>query len=165
MKKNTSKKQIMNRGEKQTRTGFAFYIGIDLGDKNSDVCVLDPRGEVGKGFRLRMKEEVFQEYFASIPCSRVAVEAGGQSRWVAEVIEKCGHEGLRVEHTQSTLYPPERRQGRSRGRLQASGTAVFQTAVAASGSTPQPGSASGSELDMRGATSWCRCRERRVGKS
>jgi predicted NBD/HSP70 family sugar kinase len=29
---------------------FAFYIGIDLGDKNSDVCVLDPRGEVGKEF-------------------------------------------------------------------------------------------------------------------
>src|SRR5580658_7408207 len=46
MKKNTSKKQIGSKGEKQTRTGFAFYIGIDLGDKHSDVCVLDPSGEV-----------------------------------------------------------------------------------------------------------------------
>jgi hypothetical protein len=59
-----------------------------LGDKNSDVCVLDQRGEVGKEFRLRMKEEDFQTYFASIPRSRVAVEAGGQSRWVAEVRRK-----------------------------------------------------------------------------
>jgi hypothetical protein len=30
-----------------------------LGDKNSDVCVFDPRGEVTKEFRLRMKEEAF----------------------------------------------------------------------------------------------------------
>jgi hypothetical protein len=57
MKKNTSKKQIASKGEKQTRAGFAFYIGIDLGDKHSDLCVLDPSGEVGKEFRLRMKEE------------------------------------------------------------------------------------------------------------
>jgi len=28
------------------REDFAFYIGIDLGDKDSDVCVLDQRGEV-----------------------------------------------------------------------------------------------------------------------
>ena len=39
-----------------------------------------------------MKAEDFQAYFASLPHSRVAVEAGGQSRWVAEVIERCGHE-------------------------------------------------------------------------
>src|ERR1700679_3641505 len=92
MKKNTSKKQMAGKGKKETQGDFAFYIGIDLVDKNSDVCVLNQRGEVGKKFRLRMKKEDFQEYFASIPRSRVAVEAGGQSRWVAEAIEKCGHE-------------------------------------------------------------------------
>jgi hypothetical protein len=78
MKKNTSKKQMAGKGKKETQGDFAFYIGIDLGDKHSDVCVLDPRGEVGKEFRLRMKADAFQEYFASIPRSRV-VEAGGQS--------------------------------------------------------------------------------------
>lgn len=99
MKKDTSK----SKGKKETKEGFAFYIGIDLGDKNSDVCVLDQRGEVGKEFRLRMKEEDFQTYFASIPRSRVAVEAGGQSRWVAEVIEKCGHE-VYVSNTRKVPY-------------------------------------------------------------
>ena len=47
---------------------------------------------MSREFRLRMKEKDFQTYFVSIPRSRVAVEAGGQSRWVAEIIEQCGHE-------------------------------------------------------------------------
>ena len=81
MKKNTSKKQMAGKGKKEIQGDFAFYIGIDLGDKNSDVCVLNPGGEVDKQFRLRMKEEAFQEYFASIPRSRVAVEAGATGGW------------------------------------------------------------------------------------
>jgi transposase len=103
MKKNTSKKTMANKSEKQTRAGFAFYIGIDLGDKHSDLCVLDSNGDVSKEFRLRMKEEDFQTYFVSLPHSRVAVEAGGQSRWVAEVIEKCGHE-VYVSNTRKVPY-------------------------------------------------------------
>ena len=63
-----------------------FYIGIDLGDKNSEICVFDEDGEVSKRLRLRMKEAEFQSYFASIPRSAVAIEAGAQSRWVAD----CG---------------------------------------------------------------------------
>jgi transposase len=105
MKKDTSrnKQQIRSKAERGTREGLEFYIGIDLGDKNSDVCVLDRRGELSKEFRLRMKEEDFQTYFASIPRSRVAVEAGAQSRWVAEVIEKCGHE-VYVANTRKVPY-------------------------------------------------------------
>jgi transposase len=103
MKKNNSKKQMASKGEKETKQDFAFYVGIDLGDKNSDVCVLDPRGEVSKEFRLRMKEDALRKYFASIPRSRVSIEAGGQSRWVAEAIEKCGHE-VYVSNTRKVPY-------------------------------------------------------------
>jgi transposase len=93
MKKHSSKKQqARNVNSSKAKEVFAFYIGIDLGDKNSDFCVLDPDGEVCEEFRLKMKGADIQAYFAGIPRSRVAVEAGGQSRWVAEVIERCGHE-------------------------------------------------------------------------
>ena len=85
-----NKQQIGSKTERGTREGLEFYIGIDLGDKNSDVCVLDRGGELSKEFRLRMKVEDFQRYFAGIPRSRVSVEASGQSRWVAEVIENAG---------------------------------------------------------------------------
>jgi transposase len=74
------------------KEGFASYIGIDLGDKHCEVCVLDAAGELVESFRLPMKGADLQGYLARVGRSRVAIEAGGQSRWVAEVIEKCGHE-------------------------------------------------------------------------
>lgn len=93
MKKHTSKKQTATNANQRTGEGvFASYIGIDLGDKHSDVCVLGQDGEIQEEFRLKMKRAEFEAYFIAIPRSRVAIEAGGQSRWVAESIERCGHE-------------------------------------------------------------------------
>ena len=100
MNKNTNAKRM---AREETKQPLAFYIGIDLGDKNSDVCVLDQAGEVNQEFRLRMKEADVRAYFSEIGRSRVAIEAGGQSRWVAEVIEKCGHE-VYVSNTRKVPY-------------------------------------------------------------
>ena len=95
MKEHTSKKQTgvkaIEKERKDQKGQYAFNIGIDWGDKNSDVCLLDPKGELSKEFRVRMQAPDLQSYFASIPRSRVAIEAGGQSRWVAELVEGCGH--------------------------------------------------------------------------
>jgi transposase len=85
---------------------FPFYIGIDLGDKNSEICVFDEDGEVSKRFRLRMKQTEFQSYFASIPRSAVAMEAGAQSRWVADTVERCGHK-VYVSNTRKVPYISE----------------------------------------------------------
>ena len=50
MKKHNSKKQDARKdnqqASKETKENFAFYIGMDLGDKNADVCVFGPDGEV-----------------------------------------------------------------------------------------------------------------------
>lgn len=89
--------------EARVEGALAFYIGMDLGDKNSDVCVRDQAGEVIKTFRLQMKEKQVRAYFSSIGRSRVAMEAGGQSRWVAEVIQGCGHE-VYVSNTRQVPY-------------------------------------------------------------
>lgn len=104
MKKHSSNRPSARNANRQDDKGkFAFYIGIDLGDKNSEVCVLDPEGEVSAKFRLRMKGGEFQAYFMTLARSRVAIEAGGQSRWVAEVIERCGHE-VYVSNTRKVPY-------------------------------------------------------------
>src|SRR2546423_924944 len=103
MKKNTSKKRAAAPGKQEAKESFAFYIGIDLGDKHCDVCVFDGRGEVHEQFRLGMKGADLQGYFVSIGRSRVAVEAGGQSRWVAELIQRCGHE-VYVSNTRKVAY-------------------------------------------------------------
>ena len=101
MKKHNSNKQITTKGDQKET--FAFYIGIDLGDKMSDVCVLDQVGEVSEQFRLRTKGTDFQTYFTAIARSRVAVEAGAQSRWVAELVERCGHQ-VYVSNTRKVPY-------------------------------------------------------------
>jgi len=48
MKKNTSNKQRTGKGnrQEQEKGAFAFYIGIDLGDKYGETCVMNPAGEV-----------------------------------------------------------------------------------------------------------------------
>jgi transposase len=97
MKKNSSKTKKQNAAahsakQAEGKEKFAFFLGIDLGDKHCDVCVLDQQGELADSFRLRMKAADLQAYLVTIERSRVAIEAGGQSRWVAEVIEGCGHQ-------------------------------------------------------------------------
>jgi transposase len=103
MKKDISKKHTAPQGKSDAKGAFAFYIGIDLGDKHCDVCVFDGQGEVHERCRLRMKGTDLQAYFATMGRSRVAVEAGGQSRWVADVIERCGHE-VYVSNTRKVPY-------------------------------------------------------------
>ena len=56
-----------------------------------------------KGDRLRMKAEDLEPYLATMGRSRVAIEAGGQSRWVAELIERCGHQVF-VSNTRKVAY-------------------------------------------------------------
>ena len=107
MKKNSSnvkkQKQRMQTKEAKPKEAFASYIGIDLGDQHCDVCVFNQDGEFDESFRLRMKSADLQAYFMVIGRSRVAVEAGGQSRWVAELIERCGHE-VYVSNTRKVPY-------------------------------------------------------------
>jgi transposase len=104
MKKNSSNTKGSRTGSlKENKETFALYIGIDLGDKNCDVCVRDAEGEVQEEFRLAMRVAALQKYFGSIGRSRVAVEAGGQSRWVAETIQRCGHE-VYVSDTRKVAY-------------------------------------------------------------
>lgn len=111
MKKDTSKTKKQNgyvRAAKQ-RSGeekFAFYVGIDLGDKTSEVCVLGPDGGFRESFRLAMKATAFQDRLSKLGRSRVAIEAGGQSRWVAEIIERCGHQVF-VANTRKVAYISE----------------------------------------------------------
>jgi transposase len=106
MKKHTSKtKKQAGKATTMAREkeGFAFYIGIDLGDKHCEVCVFNREGEFEESFRLAMKGPQMRGYFASIPRSRVAIEAGGQSRWVAELLEGCGHQVF-VSNTRKVPY-------------------------------------------------------------
>ena len=67
-------------------------IGIDLGDKFSHACFLDDAGCVSKTRRIETSRESFTALLKKESRSRVVIEVGTHSRWVAEVAETLGHE-------------------------------------------------------------------------
>lgn len=67
-------------------------IGVDLGDRKSHVCVLDPNGEIVNEQIVSTSPTSFGEYFRKVPPAVVALEVGMHSRWASRVISDCGHE-------------------------------------------------------------------------
>jgi len=70
------------------------FVGIDLGDKRSNLYVLSPEGELIEETRIPTTEPAFRRKFASLPPCRVAMEAGTHSRWASRLLEQLGHEVL-----------------------------------------------------------------------
>ena len=57
-------------------------IGVDLGDRLSDYCILNGAGEIIREHRLPTTPKGIDEVFSKIPTSRVALETGTHSPWV-----------------------------------------------------------------------------------
>lgn len=81
MKKHTSKAQRMDRQ----------IIGIDLGDKRSQYCILDQDGEAVEEGSFRNQVSSLEKHFSGAPC-RIAMEAGSQSAWISRELKRLGHE-------------------------------------------------------------------------
>lgn len=69
-------------------------VGIDLGDKYSQVCVLDDKPEIVEEARIRTTPEVLRRKFEAMQPCLVAFEAGTHSPWVSRLLESLGHECL-----------------------------------------------------------------------
>ena len=67
-------------------------IGIDLGDKKSHICVLSSDGEVQERAEVATTMAAMRRRFAPCEPLRIAIEAGGQSGWISELLKELGHE-------------------------------------------------------------------------
>lgn len=67
-------------------------IGVDLGDRRSQVCVLDERGEVVDEDSIATTWSAFEDRFAGLARCRIVLETGTHSNWVHDVLVKHGHE-------------------------------------------------------------------------
>jgi transposase len=67
-------------------------IGLDVGDLKIDCCVVDARGEVVERSEIPNKPEALRARFAGARPTRIALEAGTHSLWMADVLRKYGHE-------------------------------------------------------------------------
>jgi len=68
------------------------HIAIDLGARESQVCVRSAGGEILEERRIATRPEKLRCYLAQRPKSRVIVETGAEAFWVAEIARECGHE-------------------------------------------------------------------------
>jgi len=72
----------------------AVTIGLDLSDKTAHWCALDQAGNVSGRGQLRLTHAELRKHFTAIPPARIALEASGQSAWIADLLTSLGHEAL-----------------------------------------------------------------------
>ena len=64
------------------------YVGIDLGDKKSRVCIVDEQGAVVLQEWVVTTPEAFWKRFGSEADMCIAMEVGTHSRWASELLER-----------------------------------------------------------------------------
>ena len=79
--------QLSNR--RQSGRKRRFWIGVDLGDRWSHVCVLDDRGEVSDRTRVRTTPEAIREFFSAFGGHAIVIEASTHSPWVSRILSAC----------------------------------------------------------------------------
>lgn len=66
-------------------------IGMDLGDKKHDLCVLNAEGQVLERKQVSNTAEALTKYFGGCPSALVALEAGTHSGWISRLLKSLGH--------------------------------------------------------------------------
>ena len=67
-------------------------VGLDLGDRFSQLYFLDEHGEVAEEARVRTTETALRRWFGPLAPARVALEVGTHSPWVSRLLEELGHD-------------------------------------------------------------------------
>lgn len=79
--------------ENSSRVASRSVVGVDLGDRSSQICRLDwETGAIQEERRLSMSESSLQRYFSGLSSCRVILESGTQTPWVRRLLESFGHE-------------------------------------------------------------------------
>jgi transposase len=71
---------------------MATAVGMDIGDRTCQVCVLDPAGEVSERTQVRTTQAGLHRYFSRLEHARVGMEVGTHSPWISKLVMELGHE-------------------------------------------------------------------------
>jgi transposase len=80
--------------KKDTSDGSGLTEGVDLGDRWSRYCVLDPQGEILEEDTIASTGKAFRRLFGERPAARVVIEVGSHSPWVQRLLQELGHETI-----------------------------------------------------------------------
>jgi transposase len=88
-------------------------IGLDLGDRFTQLCAVDVHGQVMATDRLRTTPAALERRFGGLPRCRLVLEVGTHSPWVSRLLEQLGHEVLVANARQVRLiYGSDRKSDR-----------------------------------------------------
>lgn len=86
-------------------------VGLDLGDRRSQVCAVNAVGECLEETAVATTADGIARYFTRDQRWRVVLEVGTHSAWVARQLEELGHEVLVANP--SAMYGKRRRRRRN----------------------------------------------------
>ena len=69
--------------------GSGFTLGLDLGDRQHHVCVLDATGQIIREAALPNTRPALAQLLAEFPRATVALEAGTHSPWISRFLTEC----------------------------------------------------------------------------
>lgn len=69
-----------------------MVVGLDLGDRYTQVCVLDESGEVIEEARVTTTPQALARHSQGTPPARLVLEVGTHSHWVSRLLADLGHE-------------------------------------------------------------------------
>ena len=69
-----------------------IIIGLDVGDRLVELCVLDETGEVIERAQVPTRLSALERRFSTIPSARVVLETGKHSPWISRALSGWGHE-------------------------------------------------------------------------
>ena len=79
------------------------FIGFDLGKVSSQVCVITEDGELIER-RIKTDREHIAELLGGRSPSRILIESGTESEWVARYLEALGHEVIVADPNFASMY-------------------------------------------------------------
>ena len=82
---------------------FQAVMGLDVGDKETHFCMLDPGGEFVAEGAVVTSDRGLRSLLAGRPRLRVALEAGTHSGWIGRLVERLGHESIVANPRQLAL--------------------------------------------------------------
>ena len=66
-------------------------VGLDVGDRYIDLCVLEYEGSVEEEGRIKTTEEGITSRFGLMPRALIVLEAGTHSPWINRLLKSLGH--------------------------------------------------------------------------
>jgi transposase len=73
------------------------FVGVDVGDKFSRYCSLDERRMIAGVGRFATTRVGLRKEFAELPPSKIILEAGTHSPWIADLFEEMGHSPVVID--------------------------------------------------------------------